>query len=113
MQKPGIKPIKQIKLGTKWRALVPKEYQDDVCPILSPELVEKLKCNKKNNAPKSTTNTNNEDVFTDPLLKMTVKQLKQELEKLKLPKSGVKNVLINCLREVCVCTELNLKQEEN
>ena len=41
MKKPGIQPIKQIELGTKWRALVPEEFWDDVCPIPLPELVEK------------------------------------------------------------------------
>ena len=31
---PGIKPMKQVELATKWRPLVPVEYQDDICPIL-------------------------------------------------------------------------------
>ena len=43
----------------------------------------------------STMNTNNVEVATDTLLKITVKQLKEELERLKLTKTGLKKVLID------------------
>ena len=94
MKKPGLRPIKQIELGTKWRALVPEEYQNDVCPIPPRELVETFKRDKKNNAPNSTSNKKNKEDVIDPILKMNVKQLKKELEKLKLPKTGNKKDLI-------------------
>ena len=58
-------------------------------------------------------NTNNAEVATDSLLKMTVKQLKEELERLKLPKTGVKKVLIDQLREARVRAQLEIKKEED
>ena len=47
IRKPGIKPIKQIELATKWQPLVPEEYQDDICPIPHPDIVAKYKNEKK------------------------------------------------------------------
>ena len=47
MKKPGIKPIKQIELGTKWRILVPEEFCDDVCPVPLLDIVETYKHDKK------------------------------------------------------------------
>ena len=44
---PGVKPIKQVELGTKWRRLVPEEYRDDVYPIPSIEIMEKFKKTRK------------------------------------------------------------------
>lgn len=58
IRKPGIKPIKQIELATKWRPLVPIDFQDDVCPIPHPDVVAKYKQDKKNK--RYTTNNKDE-----------------------------------------------------
>ena len=55
MPAPGIKPIKQMELATKWRPLVPDEYQDDICPIPPREVTMKFKDSKKSNATSITT----------------------------------------------------------
>ena len=47
MTPPGIKPIKQQELYTKWRPLVPEEYQDDFCPKPTPSVIEE--CNEQQN----------------------------------------------------------------
>ena len=39
--KPGINPIKQMELATKWCPLVPDEFRDDICPIPPKDIVEK------------------------------------------------------------------------
>ena len=97
--RPGIKPIKQIELATKWRPLVPKEYQDDVCPIPPAELVEKYKKDKGNANQKKTSEIQNDNSNKDIIQKMTVKQLQTELVKRKLPKTGLKAVLVQRLRD--------------
>ena len=47
MKAPGIKPIKQVELAKKWRPLVLDEYQDDICPIPSSEIMMKFKESSK------------------------------------------------------------------
>ena len=47
---PGLKPIKQVELYTKWRPVVPEEFRDHICPkppdhVL--ELVKKQKAEKQ------------------------------------------------------------------
>ena len=47
---PGVKPIKQVELYTKWRPVVPEEFRDHICPkppdhVL--ELVKKQKAEKQ------------------------------------------------------------------
>ena len=77
--KPGIKPIKQIELATKWCPLVPEEFQDNVCPIPSQDVIDQFKTdkNKKKGQPKKT-----------KYKKMKVDGLKNELRKLILPVTG-------------------------
>ena len=107
MKKPGIKPIKQIELGTKWRALVPEEYRDDVCPVPPNDIVEKYKREKKKNGTQKSA-----QIQKDPLLKMSVKQLKEELAKLKLPTSGLKKVLLERLTNARLQTQANKETNE-
>ena len=33
LPKPGLKPIKQVHLYTKWRSVVPHPFKDDLCPL--------------------------------------------------------------------------------
>lgn len=47
LKKPGIKRIKQIELGTKWRKHVPPEFQDEICPIPSKTLLDEHKEERK------------------------------------------------------------------
>ena len=96
MTPPGIKPIKQIELGTKWRPLVPEEFQDDVCKIPPRELVKKYKKDKRSS---NTVNTSNQNGEKSPLEKMKVPELRDALKKLKLPSSGNKPVLVQRLQK--------------
>ena len=48
---PGIKPIKKIELGTKWRPHVPPAFQDDICPIPSEEEIKMFKEERKKAQP--------------------------------------------------------------
>ena len=98
MPKPGIKPIKQVELGSKWRPLVPEEFRDDVCPIPPKDLVEKFKASKRNKGRTGTTNRERNDAEKSPLEKMSKKELQDELAKFKLSKSGNKPVLIQRLK---------------
>ena len=43
LKPPGMKPIKEVELYTKWRPLLPKECQDDTCPKPSEEVMTKIK----------------------------------------------------------------------
>jgi hypothetical protein len=47
LRKPGIKLIKQIELGTKWRQHVPEEYRDIICPIPTEAMVQQHKQSRK------------------------------------------------------------------
>jgi hypothetical protein len=44
---PGLREIKQVELWSKYRPLVPKEYQDECCPMPCKEVIDSEK-NKKN-----------------------------------------------------------------
>lgn len=51
LAKPGLKPIKQVHLYTKWRSVVPHPYKDITCPLPSNEIIQmvlKRKPKKKN-----------------------------------------------------------------
>jgi hypothetical protein len=54
---PGMKPIKQVELCTKWRKFVPAEFQDKICPKPTDEVLASVqeyrsKKNKERNAQK-------------------------------------------------------------
>ena len=40
LAKPGLKPIKQVHLYTKWRKVVPHPFKDELCPLPSNEVIE-------------------------------------------------------------------------
>ena len=40
LPKPGLKPIKQVHLFTKWRKVVPYPYKDELCPLPSNQVIE-------------------------------------------------------------------------
>ena len=44
---PGMKPIKEVELYKKWRKHVPEEYQDEICPKPSDEVLAKFGHEKK------------------------------------------------------------------
>ena len=44
---PGIKPIKQVELGTKWRKVVPNPFKDDICPVVDEKLIAQVRNDKK------------------------------------------------------------------
>lgn len=44
---PGLAEIKQVELFTKWRAFVPEEVRDDICPKPCQEVLDKVKNEKK------------------------------------------------------------------
>jgi hypothetical protein len=52
---PGIPAIKQIELATKWRKFVPPQFQDEICPLVSPEV---LKTNREERSQKRKDKTN-------------------------------------------------------
>lgn len=65
---PGLKPIKQVELFTKWRQFVIEEYKDVTCPRPSDEIMNKIRLERsekqRNFAKKSQKNrneTNNAD----------------------------------------------------
>jgi len=59
LPKPGLKPIKQVHLFTKWRKVVPHPYKDEVCPLPSNEVIEiVLKRRPKKTKPVTSTLTN-------------------------------------------------------
>ena len=47
LKPPGLKPIKQVELYTKWRPLLPKEVQDMTCPRPSEEVLNLIKAERK------------------------------------------------------------------
>ena len=54
MSAPGIKSIRQVELATKWRPLVPYQYQDNICPIPSREITVAFKEFNKSTAEQKT-----------------------------------------------------------
>ena len=47
---PGLSEIKQVELYTKWRKLIPDQFQDDVCPKPTDEVLNKVKKDKADKA---------------------------------------------------------------
>ena len=86
--KPGIKAIKQIKLATKWRSLVPEEYRDDFCPIPPKNIIKKYSKEKSTKKGKP---------VKTKFEKMKVPELKGEVRKLYLLVTGLKKYLISRL----------------
>jgi hypothetical protein len=43
LERPGLKPIKQVELFTKWRQFVLEEYKDIICPEPPKEIRDKVK----------------------------------------------------------------------
>ncbi len=44
---PGIKPIKQVELYTKWRKFVPDSFQDEICPKPSTDVINQVTSDRK------------------------------------------------------------------
>ena len=66
LPKPGLKPIKQVHLYTKWRTVVPHPYKDKICPLLSNEVIRMVIKTKRPRKKKATTNVvNNSNVTND------------------------------------------------
>ena len=40
---PGLSEIKQVELYSKWRPLLPEQYQDEMCPKPSDNVLENVK----------------------------------------------------------------------
>ena len=91
MPAPGIKPIKQVDLATKWRPLVPDEYQDNICPIPPREVTMKFKESKKSNATSKTT------YALLRIKNMKKIEIQDELKKRLLCTNELKSVLIKQL----------------
>ena len=47
---PGIVDIKQVELYTKWRKLIPDQYQDIICPKPDDHIIIKVKRDKAKRA---------------------------------------------------------------
>jgi hypothetical protein len=47
LEPPGLKEIKIVELATKWRKFVPAELQDEICPVPSQELLNRIKEQRK------------------------------------------------------------------
>ena len=109
MTKPGIRQIKQLELALKWRPLVPKEYQDDICPLPSPEFIAdyREKINAKNRAKNPSTRTRkskapcNATLITDvgQFEKLKVVSLRDQLKLRGLPVKGKKADLLQRLKD--------------
>ena len=108
----GLRNIKKVELATKWRKFVPTEYQDDICPIPTNEVIESVrkdlsKKNKKNRpAPDITDTATSNNIDTDTLIEdetiirgLKVVHLKKQLGMRKLSKQGKKLELIERLIE--------------
>ena len=55
LAKPGLKPIKQVHLYTKWRSVVPHPYKDITCPLPSNEIIQMVLKRKPKKKTKQTT----------------------------------------------------------
>ena len=108
----GLRNIKKVELATKWRKFVPTEYQDDICPIPTNEVIESVrkdlsKKNKKNmSVPDITDTATSNNIDTDTLIEdetiirgLKVVHLKKQLGMRKLSKQGKKLELIERLIE--------------
>lgn len=71
LPKPGIKRIKQIELGTKWRKHVPPEFQDEICPVPSKAIVDAHKKEKKKTKKNKATAIQNENDSDDEVVDET------------------------------------------
>ena len=47
LPEPGLKPIKQVHLYTKWRTVVPHPHKDEICPLPSNEIIRMVIKTKK------------------------------------------------------------------
>ena len=72
LPKPGLKPLKQVHLYTKWRTVVPHPYKDEICPLPSNEVIQMVIKTKRPRKKKQTTDvvvnpgtTTNEDNTTN------------------------------------------------
>jgi hypothetical protein len=45
---PGLREIKVVELATKWRPLVPPQFQDEICPIPDKALIDRVKKDRNN-----------------------------------------------------------------
>ncbi len=63
LPKPGLKPIKQVHLYTKWRSVVLHPFKDELCPLLPNDVIrlviKKGKPRKNNDTSMTATQTNN------------------------------------------------------
>ena len=107
-----LRNIKKVELATKWRKFVPREYQDDICPIPTNEVIESVRKDlsqkKKNNrhVPDITDTVTSDNIDTDTLIEdetiirgLKVVDLKKQLGMRNLSKQGNKPVLIERLLE--------------
>ena len=44
---PGLREIKIVELATKWRPLVPPQFQDEICPMPDEALLKRVKDDRK------------------------------------------------------------------
>ena len=68
LPKPGLKPIKQVHLYTKWRSVVPHPFKDDLCPLppndIIRQVIKKRKPKKKNDTTNNMTATQTNNTST-------------------------------------------------
>ena len=55
---PGIKEIKQVELYTKWRKLIPEQFQNIICPKPANDIINRVKKNKADRAKSKKSNSN-------------------------------------------------------
>ena len=55
---PGIKEIKQVELYTKWRKLIPEQFQNIICPKPADDIIKRVKKNKADRAKSKKSNSN-------------------------------------------------------
>ena len=102
---PGLKQIKRVELGTKWRKLVPEQYADDICPRPSKELLASHKKSERERKKQNAGNVKEKEIIDPNLLvedkevlkKLRVKDLKIQLGLRNLRKNGKKEDLIKRL----------------
>ena len=61
LPKPDLKPIKQVHLYTKWRAVIPHPYKDEICLLPSNKVIKMVFKNRKprkKNAPRTSVDNN-------------------------------------------------------